>query len=126
MPMVRLLSSSCGSEGASLAGAAMGWDMAARHHDARALLPECVMASLWWDLPTSYHQCCCGAQEATGQVETTEFWASQAVTDQSRIRHEECLLAFELGSHGAVCSWERKHRDDSKCQQSMNMLVGFN
>lgn len=36
MPVVRLLSSSCGSEGASLAGAAVGWDMAARHHHSRA------------------------------------------------------------------------------------------
>lgn len=47
MPMVRLLSAICGSEGASLAGATVGWDMAARHHSILAWLPEDVMTSLW-------------------------------------------------------------------------------
>lgn len=50
----------------------------------------------------------------------------QAVRDQSRVRPEGSLLTFELGSYGAVCTWERKYRDDFKCQQSMNMLIRFN
>lgn len=54
------------------------------------------------------------------------IWGIQAVRDQSRMRHEESLLTFELGSHVAMCSGERKYRDDFKCWQSMHELVGFN
>lgn len=39
----------------------------------------------------------------------------QTVRDHSRMRHEKSLLT--------VCPWERKYRDDFKCQQSMNTLI---
>lgn len=54
------------------------------------------------------------------------IWGIQAVRGQSRMRHEESLLDFELGSHVAMCSRERKSRDDLKCWQSMYVLLRLN
>lgn len=54
------------------------------------------------------------------------IWGVQVVRDQSGMRHKESLLTFELGSHIDMCSGERKYRDDFKCWQSMQELVGFN
>lgn len=103
-----------------------GLGHAPRHHNTLAWLPEDVMASLVVGFACSLLSVLLWNPGGHWAGWDHRILGTQAVRDQSRMRHEESLLIFELGSHGAVCTWKRKYRDDFKYQQSVNMLIGFN
>lgn len=95
-----------------------------------AWFPGDVTACQQWELPVPHHLCCSGAQKAAVQVESTRscrtwIWGSWAVDDLSWMKNQESLLTFQLDNHLAVCSADRKCRDDFKLWQLIDTAVGW-